>query len=75
MGFGVFWHMILRGIFFSILELDCPKCHESGGIEVIVVPHDPYVYQYDCAGKPITQFPKESSVRKALHNIVQKLGL
>ena len=33
------------------------------------------VYQYDCDGKPIVQLPKESPVRKALHDIVQKLGL
>ena len=40
-----------------------------------VVPHDSNVYQYDCDGKPIIQLPKESPVRKALHDIVQKLGL
>lgn len=42
---------------------------------MIVVPHDLNVYQYDCDGKPIIQLPKESPVRKALHDIVQKLGL
>lgn len=40
-----------------------------------VVPHDPNVYQYDCDGKPIIQLPKDSPVRKALHDIVQELGL
>ena len=32
-------------------------------------------YQYDCDGKPIVRLPKDSPVRSALHDIVQKLGL
>ncbi len=40
-----------------------------------VVPHDQNVYQYDCDGKPIVRLPKDSPVRSALHDIVQKLGL
>lgn len=40
-----------------------------------VIPQDQSVYQYDCAGKPIVQLPKDSPVRSALGDIVQKLGL
>lgn len=40
-----------------------------------VVPHDDMVYQYDCAGKPTVQLPKASSVRTALKEIAEKLGL
>ena len=40
-----------------------------------VVPQDQDVYQYDCDGKPIVRLPKDSPVRSALHDIVQKLGL
>ena len=40
-----------------------------------VVPHDQNVYQYDCDGRPIVRLPKDSPVRSALHDIVQKLGL
>ena len=39
------------------------------------VPQDQDVYQYDCDGKPIVWLPKDSPVRSALHDIVQKLGL
>ena len=40
-----------------------------------VIPQDQSVYQYDCDGKPIVQLPKDSPVRSALGDIVQKLGL
>lgn len=40
-----------------------------------IVPQDQNVYQYDCDGKPIVRLPKDSPVRKALHDIVQELGL
>ncbi|NCB92468.1 MAG: carbon monoxide dehydrogenase [Clostridia bacterium] len=40
-----------------------------------VVPHDDMVYQFDCAGKPTVQLPKDSPVRAALKGIVEKLGL
>lgn len=40
-----------------------------------IVPQDQNVYQYDCDGKPIVRLPKDSPVRNALHDIVQKLGL
>lgn len=40
-----------------------------------IVPQDQNVYQYDCDGKPIIRLPKDSPVRSALHDIVQKLGL
>lgn len=39
-----------------------------------VVPHDDMVYQYDCVGKPTVQLPKDSPVREALKEIVDKLG-
>ncbi|RHP52218.1 carbon monoxide dehydrogenase [Clostridiaceae bacterium AF31-3BH] len=49
---------------------------EKQGLTLLgVVPQDQDVYQYDCDGKPIVQLPKDSPVRSALHDIVQKLGL
>ena len=49
---------------------------EKQGLTLLgVVPQDQDVYQYDCDGKPIVRLPKDSPVRSALHNIVQKLGL
>ena len=40
-----------------------------------VVPHDEMVYQFDCEGKPTVQLPKDSPVRRALKEIVEKLEL
>ena len=49
---------------------------EKQGLTLLgVVPQDQDVYQYDCDGKPIGRLPKDSPVRSALHDIVQKLGL
>ena len=49
---------------------------EKQGLTLLgVVPQDQDVYQYDCDGKPIVWLPKDSPVRSALHDIVQKLGL
>ena len=49
---------------------------EKQGLTLLgVVPQDQDVYQYDCDGKPIIRLPKDSPVRRALHDIVQKLGL
>ena len=49
---------------------------EKQGLTLLgVVPQDQDVYQYDCDGKPIIRLPKDSPVRSALHDIVQKLGL
>ena len=49
---------------------------EKQGLTLLgVVPRDQDVYQYDCDGKPIVRLPKDSPVRSALHDIVQKLGL
>ncbi len=40
-----------------------------------VVPHDDMIYRFDCDGKPIVQLPADSPVRRALQEIVEKLGL
>ena len=49
---------------------------EKQGLTLLgVVPQNQDVYQYDCDGKPIVRLPKDSPVRSALHDIVQKLGL
>lgn len=49
---------------------------EKQGLTLLgVVPQDQDVYQYDCDGKPIVRLPKDSPVRSALHDIVQKLEL
>ena len=49
---------------------------EKQGLELLgVVPHDELVYQYDCDGRPTVTLPVDSPVRKALREIVGKLGL
>ena len=49
---------------------------EKQGLTLLgIVPQNQDVYQYDCDGKPIVRLPKDSPVRSALHDIVQKLGL
>lgn len=40
-----------------------------------VVPHDETVYQFDCDGRPMVQLPEDSPVRKALQEILEKLGI
>lgn len=40
-----------------------------------VVPQDDSVYEYDSAGKPTTELPKENPVKQALYSIIQKLDL
>lgn len=40
-----------------------------------VVPQDEQVYDFDCEGKPTTQIPADSPVKKALYEILKKLGL
>ena len=39
------------------------------------VPHDETVYQFDCDGRPMVQLPEDSPVRKALQEILEKLGI
>ena len=49
---------------------------EKQGLELLgVVPHDDLVYQFDCDGRPTVTLPADSPVRKALREIVGKLGL
>ena len=40
-----------------------------------VVPQDETVYQFDCEGKPMIQLPKDSPVREALKNIIEKMEI
>ncbi|WP_138205381.1 AAA family ATPase [Haloimpatiens lingqiaonensis] len=40
-----------------------------------VVPMDPMVYEYDCAGKPLVKLPEDSMSKKALKDILSKVGL
>ncbi|MDD2957971.1 MAG: AAA family ATPase [Lachnospiraceae bacterium] len=40
-----------------------------------VIPQDDTVYEYDCDGKPTAELPKDSPVRKALYQVMKKLGL
>ncbi|MGI6069593.1 MAG: AAA family ATPase [Blautia sp.] len=49
---------------------------ERQGLTLLgVVPQDDTVYQYDCDGKPMIQLPEDSPVKKALRDIVDKLGI
>jgi CO dehydrogenase maturation factor len=48
---------------------------EKQGLNLLgVVPQDETVYEYDCDGKPTTQLPKDSPVRKALYAILDKMN-
>lgn len=48
---------------------------EKQGLNLLgVVPQDETVYEYDCDGKPTTQLPKDSPVRKALYDILDKMN-
>ena len=40
-----------------------------------VVPQDEDVYRFDCEGRPTVQLPKDSPVRTALKEIIEKLGI
>lgn len=40
-----------------------------------VVPQDEDVYRFDCEGRPIVQLPKDSPVKAALKEIIEKLGI
>lgn len=40
-----------------------------------VVPHSDEVYEYDCDGRPTVSLPADSPVKKALQDIIAKLGL
>ena len=40
-----------------------------------VVPQDDDVYRFDCEGRPTVQLPKDSPVRAALKEIIEKLGI
>ena len=49
---------------------------ELQGLNLIgVVPQDDGVYECDCAGKPTSQLPADSPVKKALYQILDNLNL
>lgn len=49
---------------------------EKEGLNLLgVVPHDDTVYEFDCDGKPTINLPEDSPVRKAMMEIIKKLGL
>lgn len=49
---------------------------EKQGLELLgVVPQNEAVYEYDCEGKPTVELPADSPVRKALYQIMDKMGL
>lgn len=49
---------------------------EKQGLNLLgVVPHSVEVYEYDCEGKPTVQLPEDSPVKKALHDIIDKLEI
>lgn len=48
---------------------------EKQGLNLLgVIPQDETVYEYDCDGKPTTQLPKDSPVRKALYDILDAMN-
>lgn len=49
---------------------------EKQGLHLLgVVPQDETVFEYDCDGTPTIQLPEDSPVKKAIREIVDKLGL
>ena len=49
---------------------------EKQGLTLLgVVPQDETVYRFDCDGRPMVELPADSPVRKALGEIIAKLGL
>ena len=49
---------------------------ELQGLKLLgVVPQDDGVYECDCAGKPTSQLPADSPVKKALYEILNNLNL
>ena len=49
---------------------------EKQGLNLLgVVPQDEQVYEFDCEGRPTTELPEDSPVKKALREIVKKLEL
>lgn len=49
---------------------------ELQGLHLLgVVPQDDMVYEYDCEGRPTTQIPADSPVKKALYQILDNLNL
>ena len=49
---------------------------ELQGLNLLgVVPQDDGVYECDCAGKPTSQLPADSPVKKALYEILDNLNL
>lgn len=40
-----------------------------------VIPMDPQVYAYDCAGKPTVDLPEDSLAKQEVKRIMQKIGL
>ena len=49
---------------------------ENEGLHILgVINKDETVYEYDCEGKPTAGLPEDNPVKKALREIVDKLGL
>ena len=49
---------------------------EKQGLTLLgVVPQDETVYRFDCDGRPMVELPEDSPVRRALGEIVARLGL
>ena len=49
---------------------------ERQGLDLLgVIPHEPLVYEYDCAGRPTVQIPNDAPARKKLEELLGQLGL
>lgn len=49
---------------------------EKQGLSLLgVIPQDEQVYRYDCDGKPLVELPRDSLVKKALYEIMERMGL
>ncbi|MCI9068519.1 MAG: AAA family ATPase [Lachnospiraceae bacterium] len=49
---------------------------EKQGLTLLgVIPQDEMVYRYDCDGKPLAELPENAPVKRALYEILERMGL
>ena len=49
---------------------------EKQGLTLLgVIPQDEMVYRYDCDGKALVELPEDAPVKKALYEILERMGL
>lgn len=68
--------LIVNRVPDGIIDTGTMEEIQSQGLTLLgAVPQDDNVYRFDCDGKPIVELPENSTVRKALAEIMEKLNL